>query len=69
MLRITQNTSADGTHKYFFGYYAEQELDMSKWAGKGAEKLGLKVDSQRLQVHGSCIAKKEGKVCDKQLVC
>ena len=41
MLRITPNTSADGTHKYFFGYYAKQELDTSKWYGKAAQKLGL----------------------------
>jgi len=41
MLRVTQNSSADGTHKYFFGYYSETELDVSKWYGKAAEKLGL----------------------------
>ena len=41
MLRITPNTSADGTNKYFFGYYSEVELDESKWYGKAAEKLGL----------------------------
>lgn len=41
MLRITQNSSASGAHNYFFGYYAEQELDVPKWHGKSAEKLGL----------------------------
>ena len=48
----------------------EVDAPFMEWYGKTvSEKLGLKVDSQRLQVHGSCIAKKEGKVCDKQLVC
>jgi len=42
MLRVTPNTSADGTTKYFFGYYSEVELDPSMWHGKGAEKLNLK---------------------------
>ena len=41
MLRVTQNSSASGTTRYFFGYYSEVELDASKWHGKGAEKLGL----------------------------
>ena len=54
MLRITPNTSADGTTKYFFGYYSEQELDTSKWYGKGAEKLGLKGEIQEKDFEAMC---------------
>ena len=54
MLRITPNTSADGTHKYFFGYYSEQELDTSKWYGKGAEKLGLDGKIQEKDFEAMC---------------
>jgi len=54
MLRITQNTSAGGTHKYFFGYYAEAELDISKWYGKGAEKIGLNGEIQEKDFQAIC---------------
>lgn len=42
MLRVTQKTSGTDTAKYFFGYYAEQELDKPIWLGKGSERLELK---------------------------
>ena len=54
MLRITQNSSADGTHKYFFGYYSEQELDVPKWQGKAAEKLGLSGKIQEKDFEAIC---------------
>ena len=54
MLRVTPNTSADGTHKYFFGYYSEQELDTSKWYGKAAEKLGLSGKIQEKDFESIC---------------
>jgi Fur family ferric uptake transcriptional regulator len=44
----------------------EVDAPFMEWYGKTvSEKLGLEVSSQRLQVHGSCIAKKEGKRCTK----
>lgn len=54
MLRITQNSSADGTHKYFLGYYAEEEVDGSKWYGKAAERLGLNGKIQEKDFEAMC---------------
>ena len=54
MLRITQNTSASGTNKYFFGYYAEPELEPSKWYGKTAEKLGLSGEIEAKDFEALC---------------
>jgi len=54
MLRITQNSSADGTNKYFFGYYSEQDLATPKWYGKGAEKLGLSGEIQDKEFEAIC---------------
>ena len=54
MLRITQNSSADGTHKYFFGYYAEQELDTPRWYGKAADKIELSGKIQEKDFEAIC---------------
>lgn len=54
MLRITQNTSASGTNKYFFGYYAEPELEPSMWYGKTAEKLGLSGEIEAKDFEALC---------------
>lgn len=54
MLRITQNTSASGTKNYFFGYYAETELEPSRWYGKTAEKLGLSGEVQAKDFEALC---------------
>lgn len=54
MLRITQNTSAAGTNKYFFGYYAEPELEPSRWHGKAAERLGLSGEIEAKDFEALC---------------
>ena len=54
MLRVTQNSSASGTTKYFFGYYSEVELDVSKWHGKTAEKLGLSGEIKEKDFEAIC---------------
>jgi len=54
MLRITQNTSADGTNKYFFGYYSEQELGTPKWHGKAAEEIGLSGEIKEKDFEAIC---------------
>ena len=54
MLRVTQKTSASGTHDYFFGYYSEVELDVAMWHGKAAEQLGLNGKIQEKDFEALC---------------
>ena len=54
MLRVTANSSGAGAHQYFFGYYSEYDLDVPKWHGKAAEKLGLSDQIQEQDFEKLC---------------
>ncbi len=70
MLRITQKSSGSDTTKYFFGYYAEQELDRPVWLGKGSDKLGLKGEILEKDFQSVCnnVCPKTGKQITDRMV-